>query len=156
MVEAWVLWLFLVGVVIGIVITLVVVVRLPRGEGDVSDQERPTEAAFISAVIERHGGIAPVLLVEEVLELHQAYLHEARPPVPPRDAPGAPALQPPDGLDAWTARGAWPGPPSYPALPSPPPQGPPSYPALPAPAGYPVAPPGPPPASKAATPPTPR
>jgi hypothetical protein len=71
-----VLWLFVVGVAIGIVVTLVAVVRLPRGEADVSDQERHTEATWISDIIERHGGVAPVLLVEEVLELHQAYLRE--------------------------------------------------------------------------------
>jgi hypothetical protein len=156
MVETWVLWLFVVGLVIGIVVTLVVVVRLPRGEVDVTDQERPTEAAWISGIIERHGGIAPVLLVEEVLDLHQAYLQEPRPPVPPRDGPGAPVLTPaagqgawdgqgaPVGQDAWAGQGTWVGSPPYPAPPGPPP------------AGYPPIPPGAPPASTATTPPRPR
>ena len=48
--------------------------------------ERPTEAAWISAVIERNGGVAPALLVEEVLELHAAYLDKAHPPVPSESA----------------------------------------------------------------------
>jgi hypothetical protein len=138
MVETWVLWLFVVGVAIGIVVTLVAVVRLPRGEADVSDQERHTEATWISDIIERHGGVAPVLLVEEVLELHQAYLRVARPPVPPRNLPGGPVL-PPAWVDPWA------GPPAYPTVPPGPP-----------PAGYPAAPQGPPAGTSAATPPRPR
>jgi hypothetical protein len=84
MVESWVLWLFIVGVAVGVVAALVVAVRLPRQEDDVGDLERPAEAAWISSVIERHGGIAPASLVEEVLDLHQAYLRDprlARPPI---------------------------------------------------------------------------
>jgi hypothetical protein len=145
MVATWVLWLFLVGLAIGIVVTLVIVVRLPRREGDVGDQERPLEAAWISGIIERHGGVAPVLLVEEVLDLHQAYLREARPPVPPRTMLGEPPTPPLPGFDPWAAPDPWTSPPSYPAAPPPPP-----------PAAYPAAPPGPPPASTPATPPRPR
>ena len=77
MIEGWVLWLFIVGVATGIVATLVLAVRLPRHEGDVSDTERPAEAGWISSIIERHGGIAPESLVEEVLDLHEAYLRGA-------------------------------------------------------------------------------
>jgi hypothetical protein len=94
MVDTWVLWLFIVGVAVGAVVALVVAVRLPRQEDDVSDLERPAEAAWISSVIERHGGIAPASLVEEVLDLHQAYLRDprlARPPVPAIGAPSAEA-----------------------------------------------------------------
>jgi hypothetical protein len=100
MVETWLLWLFVVGLATGVVVTLVVVVRLPRDEDDVSAAERPTEAAWIGAIIERNGGVAPVLLVEEVLELHQAYLRETRPPVPSANGlglaelPGAAAYGP--------------------------------------------------------------
>ncbi len=93
-VETWVLWLFIVGVAVGAVVALVVAVRLPREEDDVSHLERPAEAAWISSVIERHGGIAPASLVEEVLDLHQAYLRDprlARPPVPAIGAPSAEA-----------------------------------------------------------------
>ena len=72
--EGWVLWLFLVGLALGGVVTWLLTWRLPRGEADVSEAERPAEAAWISTVIERHGGIAPRSLVEEVLDLHQVYL----------------------------------------------------------------------------------
>lgn len=97
MIEGWALWLFLVGLAVGIVTSLLLVVRLPRGEADVAEDERPAEAAWISSIIERHGGIAPWLLVEEVLHLHQAYLQRGRPAdasinsrtsVPPAPPPG--------------------------------------------------------------------
>jgi hypothetical protein len=103
-VETWVLWLFIVGVAVGAVVALVVAVRLPREEDDVSHLERPAEAAWISAVIEHHGGIAPASLVEEVLDLHQAYLRDprlARPPVPSIGAPSAEAT--------WYGQAALPG-----------------------------------------------
>jgi hypothetical protein len=82
----------------------VALVRLPRRDDDVDTTERTTEAAWISAVIEHNGGVAPALLVEEVLELHTAYLRQARPPVPP-DA----------GLGGWPTAAAPPGyaPPGY-------------------------------------------
>ena len=87
MIEGWVLWLVLVGLAIGVVVAVVALVRLPRAEDDLSSHERRTEAAWIAGTIERHGGIAPVSLVEEVLDLHQAYLGGAaaapRPPAPP-------------------------------------------------------------------------
>jgi hypothetical protein len=104
MVDTWVLWLFIVGVAVGAVVALVVAVRLPRQEDDVSDLERPAEAAWISSVIERHGGIAPGSLVEEVLDLHQAYLRDprlARPPMPEIGAPSAEAT--------WYGQAAVPG-----------------------------------------------
>jgi hypothetical protein len=78
MIEAWALWLFIVGLIAGGVITWLAMVRLPRSEDDVSAAERPAEAAWISRVIERHGGVAPASLVEEVLDLHQAYLADPR------------------------------------------------------------------------------
>jgi hypothetical protein len=103
-VETWVLWLFIVGAAVGAVVALVVAVRLPREEDDVSHLERPAEAAWISSVIEHHGGIAPASLVEEVLDLHQAYLRDprlARPPVP---AIGASLAEP-----TWNGQAAVPG-----------------------------------------------
>lgn len=94
MIEGWALWLFLVGLAVGIVTSLLVVVRLPRGEADVTEGERPAEAAWIGSIIERHGGIAPQPLVEEVLDLHQAYLQRRRLPdvggVPWAPVPAAP------------------------------------------------------------------
>lgn len=78
MIEAWALWLFIVGLIAGGVITWLAMVRLPRSEDDVSAAERPAEAAWISRVIERQGGVAPASLVAEVLDLHQAYLADPR------------------------------------------------------------------------------
>lgn len=109
MVETWVLWLFVVGVTVGAVVALVVAVRLPRQEDDVSDLERPAEAAWISSVIERHGGIAPESLVEEILDLHQAYLRDprlSRPPIEQADLPASPELM---GGPSITAPGYPPG-----------------------------------------------
>jgi hypothetical protein len=129
MIEGWVLWLFLVGLGTGILATWLVLGRLPRQEGDVGRAERPAEADWISSVIERHGGIAPASLVEEVLDLHQAYLERAR----PRDEAlrGEPAYSNPEpyGAPDRYQRGSWPvgsdpvGPPLtdlYPGGPPPP------------------------------------
>ena len=109
MIEAWVLWVFLVGLVAGGVVTGLLLVRLPRAEHDVGATERPAEAAWIGAVIERGGGVAPASLVEEVLDLHQVYLRDARraqmpvpfgaaapaPPSPWRGGYGQPPVAPP-------------------------------------------------------------
>ena len=79
--------------------------------------ERPAEAAWISAVIERYGGIAPPSLVEEVLDLHQAYLRDprlARTPLAVTDAPftdapfpdaAAACLRLPAGRGSWLPAG---------------------------------------------------
>ena len=80
------LWVFIVGLAMGIVATGLVLWRLPRSEDDVGQAERPAEAEWISSIIERHGGLAPASLVEEVLDLHQAYLSEGR---------AAPSINPP-------------------------------------------------------------
>jgi hypothetical protein len=135
MVETWVLWLFIVGVAIGVVATLVVAMRLPRQEDDVSALERPGEAAWISAVIERHGGIAPVSLVEEVLDLHATYLADPRlarlPATMPVMLAPAPVGQPsPEALGYTSAQMPRVPPDQAPGVP------PPGYPPIPA-SGYP-------------------
>ena len=96
MIEGWVLWLVLVGLAIGVTTAWLLLVRLPRDEEDVSAAERQVEAEWIAAIIERHGGVAPRSFVEEVLELHQAYLREARPPEPetPLSGSASPAAGP--------------------------------------------------------------
>ena len=94
MIDAWGVWLLLLGLVIGVAVTAVLLVRLPRREDDLDPAERRTEAGWIAGTIERHGGIAPVSLVEEVLDLHAAYLDLQRPPAPPRPSSGAPPLPP--------------------------------------------------------------
>ena len=104
MIEGWVLWLLLVGIAIGTGVMLVLLVRLPREEDDVGLAERPAEAAWIAGTIERHGGVAPATFVQEVLDLHQAYLQAPRagapdrygpPPVAPPPAAPLPPGQPP-------------------------------------------------------------
>jgi hypothetical protein len=97
MIDAWALWLLLVGLVAGVAVTGVLLWRLPRREDDLPAEERRVEAAWIGAVIERHGGSAPVSFVEEVLDLHQAYLRTARPPGPPAGAEVPPVAGPGPG-----------------------------------------------------------
>lgn len=130
MIEAWVLWVFIVGLVAGGAIIGLLMVRLPREEDDVDARERTAEAAWIGGVIERGGGVAPASLVEEVLDLHQAYLRDPRRAQLPVSPGGA----------AWAPPSAPVGPQGGPPL-SQPPMGPPA-----APMGQPQAPMGPPPA----------
>lgn len=67
-------WLLILGITIGAVVTWLVSVRLAREDADVSATERPAEAAWIADAIGERGGYVPEELVEEVLELHTAYL----------------------------------------------------------------------------------
>jgi hypothetical protein len=99
-------------------------VRLPRADDDVGDNERRSEATWIAHAIERGGGVAPPSFVEEVLELHQAYLSESRVPLP-RGA-GAPPMPPPRSAPPTPPTGTGGGaPPQHPggATPSHPPGG---------------------------------
>ena len=67
-------WLVIVGIGLGAGLLWLVLGRLPRQDDDVGPRERSVEAMWISQTIEAGGGIAPVALVEEVLELHASYL----------------------------------------------------------------------------------
>ena len=69
---AW--WLLLVGLVVGLALMWLALVRLPRAEDDVDADEREQEAAWINATIEARGGICPQPLAVEVLDLHHEYL----------------------------------------------------------------------------------
>lgn len=82
---AW--WLVLVGLGVGVALTWLSVVRLPRNEWDVATDEREEEAGLIAATIEARGGICPAPLALEVLDLHQEYL-------------GSPSFRPPPSVDA--------------------------------------------------------
>lgn len=120
MIDDWALWLLLVGFAAGVAVTGVLLWRLPRREDDLPVEERQVEAAWIARTIERHGGSAPESFVEEVLELHQAYLRLARPPGPPAGAV-VPPVPPPPGQAAspsGTAQGygSPPGPTAPPSL----------------------------------------
>ena len=72
--DGYVWWLLVLGIVIGAAIVWLAVVRLPRRDDDQTRAEQAAEARWISATIERDGGIAPQALVEEILELHRGYL----------------------------------------------------------------------------------
>jgi hypothetical protein len=72
--DGYLWWLVVLGIAIGAAVVWLTAVRLPRRDDDVSGPERAAEARFIAATIERDGGVAPVELVDEVLELHAAYL----------------------------------------------------------------------------------
>jgi hypothetical protein len=67
-------WLVLVGLGVGVALTWLSVVRLPRHEYDVDAAEREDEATLIAATIEARGGVCPAPLALEVLDLHQEYL----------------------------------------------------------------------------------
>jgi hypothetical protein len=134
MINGWELWLVLAGIAIGVAATAVLLVRLPREEDDISEVERRSEADWIADVIDRDGGIAPTSLVEEVLELHAAYLVTPRvplpygaspPPVPPappaRPVPPPPPMAPPPGYAPPLAPPPGFAPPAPPRPPAPPP-----------------------------------
>jgi len=89
--DGYMWWLVLVGLGVGVALTWLSVVRLPRHEYDVDAVEREEEAALIAWTIESRGGVCPAPLAHEVLDLHQDYL--ATPglaaPVLAADAPEA-------------------------------------------------------------------
>ena len=98
--DGWMLWLILVGLAIGVISSWLLLVRLPRDEEDSTSEQRRHEAEWISRTIERYGGVAPTSLVEEVLDLHQAYMrepHSPRAPYPTDDEPSMTATSPPAG-----------------------------------------------------------
>ena len=120
MIEGWSVWLLLVGLAIGVATTWVLTVRLPRDEDDVSPEERHAEAAWIATTIDRYGGMAPPSFVEEVLDLHQAYLRTPRAAaLPARTTPSAIPPGPPPGPPP--PRPGYPGPGAPPAPTYPPP-----------------------------------
>jgi hypothetical protein len=86
--DGYTWWLLVLGIAIGVAIVWLAAIRLPRRDDDQTRAEQAAEARWISATIERDGGIAPQALVEEVLELHRGYL-----------ASGAVASQPPSPGD---------------------------------------------------------
>jgi hypothetical protein len=100
MVEGWLLWSIIVVVGVGIIVAVVALAPLPRAEDDVGAGERRFEAGWIATTIERYGGVAPTSLVEEVLDLHQAYLQAPRAaagdfgPAAPPGGPAGPTPQP--------------------------------------------------------------
>ena len=83
--DGYTWWLVVLGIAIGVAVVWLMVVRLPRRDDDQSAAERVAEARWISATIERDGGVAPHALVEEVLDLHRGYLTSGAVAVPAQD-----------------------------------------------------------------------
>lgn len=74
MTEQYIFWALVVGIVMGAAIYWFAFGRLARRTDDLTPGERKAEAAWIGRTIEARGGVAPADLVDEVLELHAAYL----------------------------------------------------------------------------------
>lgn len=74
MTEQYIIWALVVGIVVGAALYWFALGRLPRTTDDVTPAERVAEAGWISRAIENRGGVAPTDLVEEVLDMHSAYL----------------------------------------------------------------------------------
>jgi hypothetical protein len=91
-------WLVIVGICLGAGLLWLVLGRLPRQDDDVGPRERVAEAMWISQTIEVGGGIAPLALVEEILELHASYLDG--PPLLVEDATPVGAADPVRGTAA--------------------------------------------------------
>ena len=103
--EQYIVWALVVGVVVGAAIYWFALGRLPRTTDDLTPAERVAEAGWISRGIEDRGGVAPVDLVEEVLDMHSTYLsgpalevaYVADPPTTPADDEPAPPATLPEG-----------------------------------------------------------
>jgi hypothetical protein len=74
MTEQYIGWALVVGLAVGGALVWFAVGRLPRSSDEMPPAERRAEAEWISSTINQRGGMAPPDLVEEVLDLHVAYL----------------------------------------------------------------------------------
>ncbi len=74
MTEQYIGWALVLGLVIGGALVWFAIGRLPRGGDELPQSERRNEAEWISRTINKRGGMAPSDLVEEILDLHGAYL----------------------------------------------------------------------------------
>lgn len=88
---AW--WLLILGLVAGSALTWLLSARLGRRDADVDERERVAEATWIAQTIEQDGGVAPVDLVTEVLDLHAAYLASGTALTPPAIPDPGPATR---------------------------------------------------------------
>jgi len=80
-------WLLIVGLVVGAGLVWYVLMDSRRRESDVADDERPREAAWLSATLADEGWDVPPEATARLLELHRAYLD-----APPPDAVPEPAF----------------------------------------------------------------
>jgi hypothetical protein len=74
MTEQYIGWALVLGLVIGGALVWFAIGRLPRSGDEIPESERHNEAEWISRTINKRGGMAPSDLVEEILDLHGAYL----------------------------------------------------------------------------------
>jgi len=72
-------WLLIVGLIVGAGLVWLVVLDSRRRESEVDAEERPREAAWLSAVLREDGYDVSPQAAERFLLLHRAYL-EAPPP----------------------------------------------------------------------------
>lgn len=77
MTEQYIGWALVLGLVVGGALVWFAIGRIPRSGEEMTDDERSSEAAWISGTIDERGGKAPTDLVEEVLDLHGRYLERA-------------------------------------------------------------------------------
>lgn len=82
-------WLLIVGLVVGGGLVWFVLLDTRRREVDVDDEERPREAAWLSATLADEGHDVTPESAERLLVLHRAYL-EAPPPDDPVEASESP------------------------------------------------------------------
>ena len=72
-------WLLIVGLVVGAGLVWYVLMDARRREVDVDADERPREAAWLSATLANEGWDVPPEAADRLLELHRSYL-DAPPP----------------------------------------------------------------------------
>ncbi len=76
-------WLLIVGLVVGAGLVWFVLLDSRRREVDVDDEERPREAAWLSATLADEGHDVTPEAAERLLVLHRAYLEAPPPDEPP-------------------------------------------------------------------------
>jgi hypothetical protein len=78
-------WLLIVGLVVGGGLVWFVLLESRRREADIDAEERPREAAWLSAALADEGRDVSPETVERLLILHRAYLEAPPPDDPPVD-----------------------------------------------------------------------
>ncbi len=79
-------WLLIVGLVVGAGLVWFVLLDTRRRDVDIDDEERPREAAWLSATLADEGHDVTPEVAERLLVLHRAYLEAP----PPDDPPASP------------------------------------------------------------------
>ena len=85
-------WLLIVGLVVGAGLVWFVRLASRRREIDVDDEERPREAAWLSAMLGDEGHEVTPEAADRLLVLHRAYLEAPPPDDPPAAVPDGPVV----------------------------------------------------------------